>query len=80
METGREQENKTEKLEVNPRNDVSPLSIAFANGPKNMIHMWNSYESSIFFGVGIDFLRDRPAALRNSLTALSSAPKGVPIT
>lgn len=80
METGREQEKKTEKLEVNPRYDVSRMSIASAIGPKNMIHVRKSSESLIFFGVGIDFRRDRPAALRNSLKVLSFAPKGAPST
>lgn len=80
METGREQEKKTEKLEVNPRYGVSRMSIAFASGPKNMIHVRKSSESLIFFGVGIDFRCDRPAAMRNSPRFRSFAPKRVPVS
>lgn len=80
METGREQEKKTEKLEVNPRYDVCSDVDCLCKRAKKHDSRAEKLRVIDFFGVGIDFRRDRPAALRISLEVLSFAPKGVSST
>lgn len=78
METGREQEKNTEKLEVNPRDDASVVECLCKLAKK---HDSRAEKLRVidFFGVGIDFRRDRPTGIQNSLKVLSLALRVEPI-